>query len=237
MQFHRPAKLFFVLGSIFITFLLMAEVTGSKWIQLNVGGLAFNLTLGVIPFPITFIVTDLLNEYYGRRGVRYLTLVGMVMIVLAYFLLQIDMHIPAVGNSPVDDHSFKVVFFNTGQVIAGSVIAYLIGQLVDIQIFHLIRKRTQNKLLWLRATGSTIFSQLLDSYVVIFVAYWGQYEFQTLNQISYTNFGYKILIAIGITPLIYASHYAIERYLGEEAHKMAEEALREGKEEIQTYPG
>ncbi|EPG66818.1 VUT family protein [Leptospira wolffii] len=237
MQFNRPFKLFFVLGAIFLTFLLMAEVTGSKWIQFVVSDYSFNLTLGVIPFPITFIVTDLLNEYYGRRGVRYLTVVGMVMIVLAYFLLQIDMSIPATANSPVDDHSFRVVFFNTGQVIAGSVIAYLIGQLVDIQIFHLIRRKTKNRFIWLRATGSTIFSQLLDSYVVIFVAYWGTYEFSTLNAISYTNFGYKILIAIGITPIIYISHYFIEKYLGEDAHKMAEHALKEGKDEMQAYPG
>ncbi|MGJ4747283.1 queuosine precursor transporter [Leptospira sp. SA-E8] len=237
MQFHRPFKLFFVLGSIFITFLLMAEVTGSKWFQVAIGNNALTMTLGVIPFPITFIVTDLLNEYYGRRGVRYLTLVGMVMIVLAFFLLQLDMAIPAAGNSPVDDHSFQVVFFNTGQVITGSIVAYLIGQLVDIQVFHLIRKKTKNKLLWLRATGSTIFSQLLDSYVVIFVAYWGTYDFQTLNSISYTNFGYKIFIAIGITPIIYLAHYLIERYLGEDAHKMAEAALKEGKEDIQPYPG
>lgn len=237
MQFDRPFKLFFVLGAAFLTFLLMAEVTGSKWIRLPVLGFHFNLTLGVIPFPITFIITDVLNEYYGRKGVRYLTVVGMIMIVLAYFLLQIDMSIPATGNSPVDDHSFRVVFFNTGQVIAGSVIAYLIGQLVDIQIFHFIRRKTKNRFVWLRATGSTIFSQLLDSYVVIFVAYWGQYEFQTLNDISSTNFGYKILIAIGITPLIYLSHFVIEKYLGEDAHRMAEQAMKEGKDEMQAYPG
>ncbi|EQA37179.1 putative membrane protein [Leptospira inadai serovar Lyme str. 10] len=233
MQFHRPFKLYFVLSALFLTFLLLAEVTGSKWIQ----ALGYTMTIGVIPFPVTFIVTDLLNEYYGRRGVRYLTLVGMLMIVLAYFLLQIDMNIPAVGNSPVDDHSFHTVFTNTGQVIAGSVIAYLIGQLIDIQIFHLIRKRTKNRFIWLRATGSTIVSQLLDSYVVIFVAYWGQYEFGVLNSISSTNFVYKMAIAIGITPIIYLSHAIIEKYLGEEAHKMAEHALKEGREDSQPFPG
>ncbi|TGK14779.1 VUT family protein [Leptospira fluminis] len=233
MQFHKPFKLFFALSALFLTFLLMAEVTGSKWIQ----AFGFTMTIGVIPFPVTFIVTDLLNEYYGRRGVRYLTLVGMVMIVLAYFLLQIDMNIPAVENSPVDDPSFHTVFTNTGQVIAGSVIAYLIGQLIDIQIFHLIRKKTKNRFIWLRATGSTIVSQLLDSYVVIFVAYWGQYEFGVLNSISSTNFVYKMVIAIAITPVIYLSHSFIERYLGEEAHKLAEQALLEGREDNQPYPG
>ncbi|PJZ69465.1 hypothetical protein CH373_15335 [Leptospira perolatii] len=233
MEFHRPFKLYFVLSALFLTFLILAELTGSKWIQ----SFGFTMTIGVIPFPVTFIVTDLLNEYYGRRGVRYLTIVGMGMIVFAYFLIQLDLGIPAVSNSPVDDHSFQTVFANSGRVIAGSVVAYLLGQLLDIQVFHFLRMRTKNRFIWLRATGSTIISQLLDSYVVIFIAYFGQYEFETLNKISSTNFLYKLGIAIAITPVIYLAHSLIERYLGEDAKKLSERALKEGKEYQQPFPG
>ena len=135
------------------------------------------------------------------------------MILLAYFLIVIDLQIPANSISPVDDISFQKVFANSGLVIIGSITAYLIGQLIDIQIFHFIR---------------TI-SQLIDSYVVIFIAF-GKYEpttlfglpfyslinTPTLVSISTTNFVYKLCIAILLTPLIYISHSLIERYLGDE---------------------
>jgi uncharacterized integral membrane protein (TIGR00697 family) len=151
------------------------------------------------------------------------------MILLAYFLIVIDLQIPANSISPVDDISFQKVFANSGLVIIGSITAYLIGQLIDIQIFHFIRTRTGGKHVWLRATGSTVISQLIDSYVVIFIAF-GKYEpttlfglpfyslinTPTLVSISTTNFVYKLCIAILLTPLIYLSHSLIERYLGDE---------------------
>lgn len=225
MHFNRITKLYIVLSSIFLTFLLMAELTGSKLITT----FGFVMTMGVIPFPITFIVTDILNEFYGKKGVRFTTFLGMAMILLAYFLIVIDLQIPANSISPVDDVSFQKVFANSGLVIIGSITAYLIGQLIDIQIFHFIRTKTGGRHVWLRATGSTVISQLIDSYVVIFIAF-GKYEptnlfglpfyslinTPTLVSISTTNFVYKLCIAILLTPLIYLSHSLIERYLGDE---------------------
>ncbi len=203
----------------------MAELTGSKLIT----AFGFVMTMGVIPFPITFIVTDILNEFYGKKGVRFTTFLGMAMILLAYFLIVIDLQIPANQISPVDDISFQKVFANSGLVIVGSITAYLIGQLIDIQVFHFIRTKTNGRFIWLRATGSTIISQLIDSYVVIFIAF-GKYEpsevlgfpfyslvnIPSLVSISTTNFVYKLLIAILLTPVIYISHTLIERYLGDE---------------------
>ena len=221
MDITRPLKLYIVLNSLFLTFLLMAEVTGSKLIS----SFGFTLTMGVIPFPVTFIVTDILNEYYGRRGVRYTTFLGMSMILLAYFLILIDLQIPAIADSPVDDVSFRKVFANSGLVIIGSITAYLIGQLIDIQIFHYIRIKTQGKFIWLRATGSTVFSQLIDSFVVIFIAFGQSLPFEKLVSISSTNFVYKLFVAIAITPLIYLSHKLIEKYLAEDAHRMIHDAI------------
>lgn len=178
------------------------------------------MTLGVIPFPVTFIITDLLNEYYGRRGVRLTTIIGMVMVVFAYFLILIGISIPANSDSPITDESFRQVFFNSSMVILGSITAYLVGQLIDIQVFHKIRVKTQGKHIWLRATGSTVIGQLIDSYIVIFIAF-GQYmSFEKLMELASTNFVYKMGIAIFITPLIYLAHYGIDRYLGEEAERM-----------------
>lgn len=210
---HR--KLYVVLFGIFLTGLVLAEITGSKLIQLSVTETwVFTMTMGVIPFPLTFIVTDLINEYFGKPGIRFVTVVGMIMIALAYVILAIDMAIPAAGISPVTDDHFNTVFGQSNRIILGSLTAYLIGQLIDIQIFHWIRRKTHTRLLWLRATGSTFVSQLVDSFVVLFIAFYGTIPTGTILNIGVTNYVYKFCIAILITPLIYLAHYGIDRYLG-----------------------
>ncbi|MDZ4727181.1 MAG: queuosine precursor transporter [Leptospira sp.] len=212
---QKPVVLYSVLLSLFLTFLLMAELTGSKLFS----AFGFTMTMGVIPFPITFLITDLLNEYYGRKVVRATTLLGMIMIGLAYVLILIDIQIPAGANSPIDDHSFRTVFANSGRVIVGSIIAYVIGQFIDIHVFHFLRKKTQGKHIWLRATGSTIVSQLIDSYVVIFIVLWSSHNLSSMVEISNTNFLYKMAVAILITPVLYALHIYIDSYLGEKTKK------------------
>lgn len=223
MHITKPFRLFIFLNSLFLTFLLMAEVTGAKLFS----SFGFTLTIGVIPFPVTFLVTDILNEYYGKRGIRFTTFLGMGMILLAYLLILIDIKIPATLDSPVDDASFEKVFANSGLIILGSITAYLIGQLIDIHIFHFLRVKTNGRFIWMRATGSTIISQLIDSFVVIFIAFGAKLPFDRLISISSSNFFYKMLVAIAITPLIYLSHLLIEKYLGEEAKSMSEKALLE----------
>ncbi|MCZ8239066.1 MAG: queuosine precursor transporter [Leptospiraceae bacterium] len=225
MHLTKPYKLFLILNSIFLTFLLMAEVIGSKLFTF----LGFTMTLGVIPFPVTFIITDLLNEYFGRKGVRLTTIIGMLMVVFAYFLILIGIAIPAMPDSPVNDQAFEMVFFNSSLVIIGSITAYVIGQMIDIQVFHYLRIKTQGKKIWLRATGSTIISQLVDSFVVIFIAF-GQYlALEKLLNISMTNFVYKLGVAILITPLLYLAHNWLDTYLGEEAENLKRNAMN-GKE-------
>ena len=215
----KKSKLFMWLTSAFITFLLMAELTGSKLISF----MGFTLTMGVIPFPITFLITDTLNEFYGKRAVKHTTLIGMIMILMAYAIIVIDLKIPAISDSPVDDASFIKVFANSGLVIIGSIIAYLIGQMIDINVFHYLRMKTKEKHIWLRATGSTIISQLIDSYVVIFIAFGSTLPFEKLIAISSTNFIYKLFIAIGLTPMIYLIHSIIANYLGPELEELEKE--------------
>jgi len=174
---------------------------------------------------VTFIVTDIINEYYGRKGIRYVTFLGMGMILLVLLILRVDMAIPAAAISPVNDQAFDMVFRASGRIIAGSVTAYLIGQMIDISIFHFLRARTGPKLLWLRATGSTIVSQLIDSFVVLFVAFYGSLTVGQIVDVGITNYIYKFFIALVITPLLYVSHKVIDRYLGEHlAEQMMEEA-------------
>jgi len=238
----KRIKLFTLLSGIFISALILAEITGSKLIQQHVTEtLVFTMTMGVIPFPVTFIVTDIINEYYGRKGIRFVTIIGMVMILLVLLILQVDMMIPAAAFSPVDDRSFDLVFGASGRIILGSLVAYLVGQLIDIGVFHWLRAKTGTRLLWLRATGSTIVSQLIDSFVVLFIAFSGTLAFDQIIGIGLTNYIYKFLIAVAITPLLYVAHKVIDRYLGEHlAEKMMAEAhsigapasMEEGKKKV-----
>ncbi len=219
------SRLYTVLCALFLTALLLAEITGSKLIQLRLSEeWVFTMTMGVIPFPLTFIVTDLINEYFGKPGIRFVTVIGMIMIALAFLILSIDMAIPAAAISSVTDDQFNAVFGQSNRIILGSLTAYLIGQMIDIQVFHWIRQRTHQRMLWLRATGSTFVSQGMDSFVVLFIAFAGVIPTTTILNIGLTNYIYKFVLAILITPVIYLAHYWIDRYLGSRAAEMITQA-------------
>ncbi|MCC6397168.1 MAG: queuosine precursor transporter [Bacteroidetes bacterium] len=222
----KRVKLFTILAGVFLTALLLAETTGGKLIQVGFADdLIFTLTMGVIPFPVTFIVTDIINEYYGRRGIRFITILGMLMVLFALILLQIEMAIPAAAISPVSNEAFTTVFGVSTRIIVGSLTAYLIGQFVDIYVFHYLRRRTGARLLWLRATGSTVVSQFIDSFVVLFIAFLGPLSAMQIVGIGMTNYIYKFIVAVGITPILYLVHAGVDRYLGHElAASMAAEA-------------
>lgn len=229
----RPQKLFVICAAVFLTALVVAEATASKFFTafdlpfaISILGQEFTrvtMTAGVIAFPLTFIVTDLMNEYYGKRGIRFVTFVGMAMIAFEFLLLKVAMEVPVDPASPVSQEAFVEVFGNSTRVIVGSLIAYLLGQLADITLFHWLRNLTEGRYLWLRATGSTFGSQFIDTFIVLSVAFFGQLSFQEIIAITLFNYGYKFVIAIVITPIIYLAHWGMDRYLG---HETAEE-LRE----------
>ncbi len=230
----RPEKLFVICTAIFLTALVVAEATAGKLFTvldlpspLVLFGEEFGsvvMTAGVIAFPVTFIVTDLINEYYGKAGIRFVTYIGVAMIVFEFGLIQIAMAVPAASFSPVSGAAFDEVFGASAWIIVGSIVAYLVGQLVDIALFHWLRDLTQGRMLWLRATGSTLGSQFLDTFVVLFVAFYlsGQMTIQTVVAVTLFNYAYKFSVAVAVTPLIYAAHWAMDRYLG---HAQAERML------------
>jgi uncharacterized integral membrane protein (TIGR00697 family) len=167
---------------------------------------------------VVFVTTDLVNEYFGKDGVRRLTFITVGLIVFAFFVLFAGMQIPAVDFSPVKDEAFNAVFGQSLWIIVGSIVAFLVSQLVDVLVFWFLRSKTGGKKLWLRATGSTGVSQLIDTFLVLGVAFWltGKISTSEYLTLSFTNYSYKLLIAIGLTPIIYAAHAAIDKYLGEE---------------------
>jgi uncharacterized integral membrane protein (TIGR00697 family) len=235
---NRPQKLYVICAAVFLTALVVAEATASKFFTafhlpftLTIFGQEFTrvtMTAGVIAFPVTFIVTDVMNEYYGKRGIRYVTFVGMGMIVFEFLLLWICIEVPVDPSSPVSQSAFAEVFGSSQRVIVGSLTAYLLGQLADITLFHWLRQLTRGKYLWLRATGSTFGSQFIDTFIVLSIAFVGQLSFQEIIAITLFNYGYKFVIAVGITPIIYLAHYGMDRYLGHEQAKTLRDQAEQG---------
>jgi queuosine precursor transporter len=250
---QKKNRLFIILFGIFITNALLAEMIGIKIFSgestlgfdpahLNILGFTmdFNLTAGVLIWPVVFICTDLINEYFGQPGVRRISYLTAGLIAYAFIIIFLTMKLPpaqwwmdansqdTAGNYFNMDFAFNKIFGQGNRIILGSLSAFLLGQLVDVFIFHKLRKITGNKMLWLRATGSTLVSQLVDSFVVLFIAFYGVFSNSQIVAIGITNYIYKFGVAILLTPLIYFGHYFIDRYLGKEnSDRISEEAAQQ----------
>ena len=217
------------LAGFFVTNAILGELTGGKLFTLG----PFTLSIGVIPWPVVFIATDLINEYFGRDGVKRLTFMTIGLIVYAFIVLFLAMQVPAASFSPVTDAQFQAVFGQSMWIIVGSVIAFALSQLIDVFIFWLVRHRTGERFLWMRATGSTVVSQLIDSIVIIGIAFWlpGKVKTSEFLTVAASNYSFKLIVALGVTPLLYAGHAAIDRFLGmEEAHQLIEQSAKASEE-------
>jgi queuosine precursor transporter len=232
----RKDVVFAVLGAFFLVNAVVAEMIGGKLIHVGpeswtLFGSRLGASIGVFPWPVVFVTTDLVNEYFGRRGVRRLTFLTVGMIAYAYVVLFVAMAVPAAPiPGGVDDASFNRVFGQSRWIIIGSILAFGVSQLVDVFVFHALRHRTGRAMLWMRATGSTIVSQMIDSVVVLYVGLaiplgWNLKQFAA---VAVPNYLIKLTIAVAMTPVIYLLHWIVERYLGrEQAHALAEAAAQD----------
>jgi queuosine precursor transporter len=253
---NKPTRLFIILAGIFITNALIAEFIGVKifslestfgWnpaeIKLFGSVYSFNLTCGVLLWPVVFVMTDIINEYYGQKGVRFLS--WMTIALIAFGFLMVFGAIQTAPNSwwitskkeaGIENMStaFNGIYGQGLGIVIASMTAFLVAQLVDVFIFHKIKKATGEKKIWLRATGSTLISQLIDSFVVLLIAFYfypklvkGQGEpwpFNQLIAICIVNYIYKFVVAILLTPVIYLVHNRIEKYLGHDVAKEMKQA-------------
>jgi uncharacterized integral membrane protein (TIGR00697 family) len=210
----RKEILFTILAGFFVTNAIVGELIGGKLIQIG----PFTMSIGIIPWPVVFLTTDIINEYFGKKGVRRLTLMTAGLIVYTFILLLAGMSISASGISPVTDEQFRGVFGQSMWIIVGSIMAFLASQLIDVVVFWLIRSRTGKRMIWLRATGSTIVSQLIDTFIVTGIAFWlpGKISFSDYINTAFTGYSAKLIIAVALTPLIYVGHALVHRYLGKE---------------------
>ncbi|MCX6182845.1 MAG: queuosine precursor transporter [Bacteroidetes bacterium] len=212
---NKKDTVFLILAGFFITNAIVAELIGGKLIEFFG---TFTQSIGIVLWPVVFIITDLVNEYYGQNAVRKLSYITVGLIGFTFLILFVCMSIPAVGFSPVSDENFRTVFGQSQYIIIGSICAFVVSQLVDSSVFWMLRNKTGKKMIWLRATGSTIVSQLVDTFIVQFIAFvipgvWTMDMF--LKNASY-GYVFKLLVALAIIPIIYLVHFLIDKYLGDE---------------------
>lgn len=253
---NKSTRLFIILGGIFIVNAFIAEVIGVKIFsaektlgineisfKLFTNNFSFNLSAGVLVWPVVFILTDIINEYYGKKGVRFLSNLTVGLLIYAFFIYNIaiqlvpaDWWITSKKNVGVDNlqNAFSQIFGQGVAIIVGSVIAFLIGQIIDVLVFHKIKQLTGERYIWLRATGSTLVSQFIDSFVILFLAFYliptytgGQaWEFNYVLTVCFGNYMYKFLVAVLLTPAIYAVHHIIDNFLG---HDVATEMKKQAQ--------
>ncbi|GMR24987.1 MAG: queuosine precursor transporter [Ignavibacteria bacterium] len=251
----KSSILFFILGTFFVANALLAEFLGIKIFSLETSlglnpirislfgfdDLSFNLTAGVLLWPVVFIMTDIINEYFGKQGVRFMSFTAAGLIAYAFLMVYFS-----IGLSPSDfwierttpsgilnmDLAFNTIFGQGLWIIIGSLVAFLVGQVVDVTVFHYLRGFTGQSKIWLRATGSTLVSQFIDSFVVLFIAFYigAGWDLKLVLAIGVVNYIYKFFIAIFLTPLLYVIHYFVDLYLGKDlSHKLIEEAAQSSR--------
>ncbi len=250
----KESRLLLVLGTFLVANAILAEFIGVKIFTVEgslgmekfdidmfgVPDLSFNMSAGVVTWPLIFIMTDIINEYFGVRQVRFLSILAAILISYAFLVVGFAMDLVPSDfwvNQKVDgvdvnmNAAFNGIFGQGMWIIAGSIIAFLIGQMADVILFHRIKKLTGERFLWLRATGSTLVSQMIDSFVVIFIAFYlnPQYNWswQMVAAIGLVNYTYKFIVAILMTPLLYGVHKLIDKFLGKDlSAKLIAEAAK-----------
>ncbi len=249
----KPAKLFIGFAAFFVANALIAECIGGKIFSLEKlfglqpvnftilghSGLSFSLTCGVLLWPLEFVMTDIVNEYYGPKAVKRISYTAVALISYAFIMFYASIHIPPADwwpGSKIQDGipdlqvAFSGIFGQGMFIILGSLVAFLVSQLVDVFIFQRIKKATGEKKIWLRATGSTLVSQLIDSFIVLAIAFklGSNWTWTQVISIGIMNYIYKATIAILLTPVIYFVEKRIEIYVGHEtALQMKKAAMGE----------
>lgn len=209
---NKKDIVYIVLAGIFITNAVVAELIGGKLIYVG----PYVMSVGILPWPIVFITTDLINEYFGQKGVKKLSIITACLIAYAFVVLFGALQIPAVqGAGLVTDDQFNGVFGQSLWIIVGSITAFLVSQLIDVTAFHFFKNKTGNKMIWLRSTGSTVVSQLFDSFIVLGIAFWftGKMSTEMYITSAFTGYFVKLILAVLLTPFIYLGHSIIQKYI------------------------
>jgi uncharacterized integral membrane protein (TIGR00697 family) len=236
----KRTNLFVILSGIFIANALVAEFAGVKifsvekligipplHLKFPVESFGINLSVGVLIWPLVFIFSDIVNEYFGKNGVRKMSFLAAILIGYSFIIVFLGTQLPPApfwlennstdpsGNPFNVNYAYHAIFRQGMGIIVGSISAFLFSQMVDAYSFQYIKKITGSKKLWLRATGSTIISQFFDSFIILIIAFyiWGNWSFGEVISVGISQYIYKVILAIILTPFLYIIHYIIDWYL------------------------
>ena len=205
MDTEKSKKIYLYLAATFIAALVVCNLIANKFITIDMGFKTFVISAGVLPYPITFLITDILSEIYGKKKTARIVWAGFGASLFVLGVLLLAQQFTAIEGSPVDDDTFNKVFGNSWRVIFASMTAYLCAQLIDVRIYHFWKEKTAGKHLWLRNNFSTVFSQLVDTTLVVCVLFLGVRSHSEIMQFILDGWLFKILCAFIDTPLLYAS--------------------------------
>jgi uncharacterized integral membrane protein (TIGR00697 family) len=209
---ERARGIYLLLASLFIASLITCNLIANKFITLDLGFYTFVISVGVLPYPITFLITDVLSEMYGRKRTTHVVIAGFVVSLFVLFLLWLGNVFPAMEGSPVGDAEYQTVFKNSWRIMGASMLAYLSAQLVDVRLFHFWKRITKGKHLWIRNNFSTILSQLVDTILVITVIFIGERTTAEIASMVLDGWFFKMIAALGDTAIIYLVIYLFRRY-------------------------
>ena len=205
--------LYLILAGVFISLLVSCNLIFQKFISWEpFGWYRFEISVGLIPYPLTFLVTDLISEIYGRKKANMVVVVGLICAVIVGLIVYLAEIGPAIENSPVSDETFSTVFGLTGVAVSASMAAYLIAQFIDIRLFHFWKGLTKGKHLWLRNNFSTILSQLVDtSVVLLLLCSFEALPWSIFWTLFISGFLFKVIVAALDTPLFYLCTFLVKR--------------------------
>lgn len=205
-------RLYYALGALFIAALITCNLIANKFISIDLGFKTFVISAGVLPYPITFLITDVLSELYGQKRTTHVVFAGLIASLFVLLILWLGAVFPAIEGSPVNDEMFNTVFQNAWRVIAASMLAYLFAQLIDVRLFHFWKRVTKGKHLWVRNNFSTILSQAVDTTLVVVVLFIGVESWETMGGYIRDGWLFKVLCAAIDTIIFYGLMYGARRY-------------------------
>ncbi|MDZ7847938.1 MAG: queuosine precursor transporter [Owenweeksia sp.] len=215
----KAAFLFLILAGLFITALVSCNLIANKFVSVNLGFKTFEVSAGVLPYPLTFLITDILSEIYGRKKTNAVVATGFFSSLLVLLILYLGHSFPALESSPVSQAEYASVFRNSWRVILASMVAYLVAQFIDVRIFHFWKKKTRGRHLWFRNNFSTMFSQLIDTILVTSVIFIGVASFDFISGLVMDGWLFKLIFAAVDTLLIYPVVFVIRSYFNLEVNQ------------------
>lgn len=211
-------RIYLVLGGLFITSLVVSNLIFQKffyWYPMDIelfGSKLFEISVGILPYPITFLITDLISEIYGKKRANDIVIVGIFASLFSLLIIYTASQVPATSWSPVDNNLFDTVFGNSTIAVFASMLTYLFAQFIDIQIYHFWKRRTKGKHLWLRNNFSTWFSQFVDTFTIVFLlCAFGIIDWANFKGLLISGFLFKVLVAALDTPFLYLGVFLLRK--------------------------